>query len=114
MFIFGYPLSENTGFKTSLKERVTQYRKFIKKADIDTVQVLLPVPLPGTELRNRLEKQNRIYPLSDVGWEYYDGNFPLFEPDEPISPEEVQLSARIIMGRFYQLKYMFLVVLNIF
>jgi len=114
MFIFGYPLTETTGFKISLKERVKQYRKFIKKADIDTVQVLLPVPLPGTELRKRLEKQGRIYPLSDVGWEYYDGNFPLFEPDESLEPERLHSAAKKIMGRFYQFKYMFLVALNIF
>jgi radical SAM superfamily enzyme YgiQ (UPF0313 family) len=114
MFIFGYPLAEKTGFIMSIKERVRHYRDFIRKAKIDTVQVLLPVPLPGTELRQRLENQNRIYPLSDVGWEYYDGNFPLFVPDESLTSEELQVAAKKIMGRFYQFKYMFLVVLNIF
>jgi radical SAM superfamily enzyme YgiQ (UPF0313 family) len=114
MFIFGYPLKEVVNFGMSLKERVNRYRDFIKKAKIDTVQVLLPVPLPGTELRHRLQKQNRIYPLENIGWEYYDGNFPLFEPDEPMSSEQINLAAKRIMGRFYQLKYMFLVAVNIF
>ena len=113
MFIFCYPLRENANLKMPVKERVSRYRNFIKKAKIDTVQVLLAVPLPGTELRHRLEKQNRIYPLQDIGWEYYDGNFPLFEPDEPLTSEEIHDSAKRIMGRFYQLKYMFLVVVNI-
>ena len=113
MFIFGYPLAENVDFKMSIKEREHRYRNFIRKAKIDTVQVLLAVPLPGTELRQRLENQNRIYPLDDVGWEYYDGNFPLFVPDEPLTSEELQIAAKKIMGRFYQFKYMFLVVLNI-
>ncbi|MCK4850735.1 MAG: hypothetical protein KAT11_05250, partial [Phycisphaerae bacterium] len=67
-----------------------------------------------TELRHRLEKQNRIYPLQDIGWEYYDGSFPLFEPDEPLTAEEVHSSAKRIMGKFYQFKYLFLVALNIF
>jgi radical SAM superfamily enzyme YgiQ (UPF0313 family) len=113
MFILGYPLKEAADFKMSVRERVSRYRDFIRKAKIDTVQVLLPVPLPGTELRRRLEKQNRIYQLGDVGWEYYDGNFPLFEPDEPMSSEEIQDSAKRIMGMFYQIKYMFLLAANI-
>ena len=113
MFIFGYPLKESANLEMSLKQRVRVYRKFIKQAKIDTVQILLPVPLPGTELRHRLEKQDRVYPRQDIGWEYYDGNFPLFEPDEPLSAKELHGAAQKIMGRFYQFKYIFLVALNI-
>ncbi|MFC1514498.1 B12-binding domain-containing radical SAM protein [Candidatus Omnitrophota bacterium] len=114
MFIFGYPLKAGASFKLSAKERVKRFRIFIKKAQIDTVQVLLPVPLPGTELRRRLALENRIYATQDVGWEYYDGNFPLFEPDDPLTAEELQRSSRRIMGKFYQFKYMFLIGLQIF
>ncbi len=113
MFIFGYPLRETT-INLSAKERVKRFRKFIKKAKIDTVQVLLPVPLPGTELRERLRQQNRIYPLKDIGWEYYDGNFPLFEPDFPLTAQDLQDSIRKIMGKFYQLKYFFMMAYHIF
>ena len=114
MFIFGYPLKEGSHFKMSAKERAKRFRQFIRKAKIDTIQVLLAVPLSGTELRHRLAMQNRIYPLQDVGWEYYDGNFPLFEPDEPMTAEEMQDSIRKIMGKFYQLKSMFMLGLHIF
>ncbi|RLC35383.1 MAG: hypothetical protein DRZ76_00175 [Candidatus Nealsonbacteria bacterium] len=114
MFIFGYPLKEGADFKMPAKERVRRFRQFIKKAKIDTIQVLLAGPLPGTELRRRLIKQNRVYPIEDIGWEYYDGNFPLFEPDQPMSAEEMQNSVRRIMGKFYQFKYMFLIGFNIF
>ena len=114
MFIFGYPMEGKVNFKMPVSERVKRYRKFIRKSKIDTVQVLLPVPLPGTRLRLRLQKQNRIYRNQDVGWEYYDGNFPLFEPDEPMGAEEMQRSVKKIMGKFYQFKYMFLVALSIF
>jgi len=124
MFIFGYPLkdvnpvrkefSNGVNFRMSASMRVKHFRNFIKKSKIDTIQVLLPGPLPGTELRRRLQRQNRIYPTQDVGWEYYDGNFPLFEPDEPMSAEEMQASIRKIMGKFYQFKYMFMIGLNIF
>ncbi len=114
MFIFGYPLKAGQNFEMPAGERAKHYKCFIRKAKIDTVQVLLPVPLPGTELRRRLQEQNRIYPLADIGWEYYDGNFPIFEPDEPMTAKQIQHCAKKIMGRFYQFKYMFFVALNIF
>lgn len=107
MFIFGYPLKEGASLNISLEDRVRTYREFIKRAKIDTVQTLLPVPLPGTELRRRLESRDRIYPLSRIGWEFYDGCFPVFQPDEPISAQELQAAAFRIMGRFYRFKYMF-------
>jgi radical SAM superfamily enzyme YgiQ (UPF0313 family) len=113
MFIFGYPITDNVEFKMSVNERADCYREFIRKAKIDTVQILLPVPIPGTELRERLKKQNRIYRLEDIGWEYYDGSFPLFEPDEPLSSERMQQSGRRIMGRFYQFGYIFMVPVSI-
>jgi len=113
MFIFGYPLAAGVQFRMSAKERIQYFRKFIKKAKIDTVQVLLPVPLPGTELTRRLRQQNRIFPETTLGWEYYDGNFPLFVPDDPMTPEEMQASIIQIMGRFYRFRHMFKVGLQI-
>jgi radical SAM superfamily enzyme YgiQ (UPF0313 family) len=113
MFIFGYPLAEPTSFHLSARERVGRFRRFIRQGRIDTVQVLLPVPLPGTALRRRLDEQNRIYALQDVGWEYYDGNFPLFEPDEPMTAPEIQLASRQIMRRVYRFRHVLYVVGNI-
>ncbi|OIP37244.1 hypothetical protein AUJ95_08410 [Candidatus Desantisbacteria bacterium CG2_30_40_21] len=113
MFIFGYPVPEGVNFKMSTNERVKRFRTFIKKAKIDTIQVLLTTPLPETELTKRLVAQGRVYPLEEIGWEYYDGNFPLFTPDEPMSSEEMQLGARKIMGKFYRFRNMFMVGLTI-
>lgn len=113
MFIFGYPMKEGEDFRMTAWERVKRTKNFIRKSKLDTIQVLLPVPLPGTELRHRLQSQNRVYPKQYVGWEYYDGNFPLFKPDEPMTAEEMQASIRKIMGKFYQFKYMFMIGLNI-
>ena len=113
MFIFGYPLPEGLSVSLSTRERVRRFRSFIKKARLDTIQVLLPVPLPGTELTERLAAQNRIFPRDCVGWEFYDGNFPLFEPDEPMSPEEMQGAVRRIMGRFYRFRSMFAIARNV-
>ncbi len=113
MFIFGYPLPEGVEFHMTAKDRVRAFRKFIKKARIDTIQVLLPVPVPGTELTQRLRQQNRIFSKEYIGWQYYDGNFPLFVPDAPLTPENMQASNQKIMGRFYRFRYMFHVGLDI-
>jgi len=113
MFIFGYPLPEGIHMSLSTAKRIERFRSFIKKTRLDTIQVLLPVPLPGTELTDRLAARNRIFPREIVGWEYYDGNFPLFSPDEPLTPEEMQLAIRKIMGRFYRFRSMFSIGLNV-
>ncbi len=113
MFIFGYPLPAQARLSITTKERVRRFREFIRKARIDTVQVLLPVPLPGTELTRRLAAQNRILPTDCVGWEYYDGNFPLFQPDEPLTPEDMQTAIKTVMGRFYRFRHVFMIVVSI-
>jgi len=113
MFIFGYPLESAEGFSMTAKERVKRYQTFIRKARLDTIQILLPVPLPGTQLSERLKRQNRIYDISDVGREYYDGNFPVFEPDAPLTAEEMQAAQRKIMASFYQFGYFFKIGLNV-
>jgi len=116
MFIFGYPSLEKPQGKDEIpmKERIKAFREFIRKARLDTIQILLPVPLPGTELRKRLLDSDRVYDNSVVGWEYYDGNFPLFEPDPPFSPVQLQSASQKITGGFYRFKNIFWIILNIF
>ncbi len=112
MFIFGYPMRPGVEFQMTGAERVKLFRTFFHKARVDTVQVLLPVPLPGTALRARLEEEDRVLPNSEIGWEYYDGNFPLIVPDPPMTPEEMHKSAISLMGGFYRLRRMYGVVLQ--
>ncbi len=113
MFIFGYPSKEGEKFYMTAQERMKRFKAFIKKAKLDTIQVLLPIPMPGTRLRERLQEQGRVYPLQDVGWEYYDGNFPLLEPDAPLTAQENQKAIKKIMGMIYQFKNILLAILNI-
>ena len=113
MFIFGYPAPEGRPFRMSAQDRVRHFRRFIRKARLDTVQVLLPIPMPGTELTDRLEKAHRIYPTDSVGLEYYDGNFPLFQPDDPMTPENMQASVQRIMRGFYGPRHLLAVAASI-
>jgi radical SAM superfamily enzyme YgiQ (UPF0313 family) len=112
MFIFGYPMRPGVEFNMSAKERIKRFRKFFRKARLDTVQVLLPVPLPGTALRARLEKQTRVLPESEIGWEYYDGNFPIIVPDPPMTPETIHKSIVSLMKGFYRFRHLFGVTLH--
>ena len=113
MFIFGYPAAAGRPFHMSADDRVRHFRRFIKAARLDTVQVVLPVPLPGAEMTRRLRADGRVYSTDYVGLEYYDGNFPLFQPDEPLTAENMQAATRKIMGHFYRARHLFAVGIDI-
>ncbi len=112
MFIFGYPSDKITELKTDVRERIKIYKSFIKKSRIDTIQILNPIPLPGTLLRKRLEEKKRIYPLDKVGWEYYDGNFPVIIPDQN-NEKDIQYAPIHIMSSFYRFNNVFKIILSI-
>lgn len=113
MFIFAYPLPEGCDLHMNVDERIARFRRFINKARLDTIQVLLPVPLPGTEMTERLKADRRVFPIERIGWEYYDGNFPLFLPDAPLTPEQMQMAIRRITGRFYRLRNFLYIARNV-
>lgn len=98
MFIFGYPNKETSTL--SVPEMVKRYKRFIRKARISSIQVLHPVPLVGTELRERLEREGRIFPLSVASWSRYDGSFACFQPDN-MTIAELQETPIQLMKWFY-------------
>jgi radical SAM superfamily enzyme YgiQ (UPF0313 family) len=103
MFIFSYPskLGTGIGHNLTLVERANRYIGFVKRARIDTLQVLKAVPVPGSDLAKRLKEEGRIYPLEEVGWDKYDGNFLTYQPDPGDNAIEVQEQATRIMRAFY-------------
>jgi len=113
MFIFGYPAQEGQPFKMDAEERAERFLDFIEQARLDTVQVLLPVPLPGTEMTRGPKAQHRVSSTRTIGLEFYAGNFPLFEPDEPLTAESMQNAVRTIMARFYRPSRVFAIALHI-
>lgn len=99
MFIAGYPLKEKN-ISISAKEIIKRFGKFIRKAAPDTVQILLPFPIVGTDMRRRLEEEGRIFPLELVPWSKYDGSYPCFKPDNLTLREFQEIPVKL-MSRFY-------------
>jgi radical SAM superfamily enzyme YgiQ (UPF0313 family) len=104
MFIFGYPAKKNAQESTffTIKQRAECFKKFFKKSGIDTIQLLNAVPLPGSELRARLESEGRLLPLSKVGWDKYDGLFLCYNPrPDGLEPNDLQIMPKMLMRNKY-------------
>jgi len=99
MFMVGYPLKEKKNL-VGVKKTVRCFKEFIRKASLDTVQILLPGPIVGSDLRKRLEEEKRVFPLELVPWRKYDGNYLCFKPDN-MSLRELQQIPMKLMSRFY-------------
>ncbi len=99
MFIFGYPLREKV-VPISAKERMKRLKKFIRQCRLDSVQVLRPIPIVGADLRSRMEREGKLFPLELVPWSKYDGNYICFRPDD-MTLEELQELPTKIMQWFY-------------
>jgi len=73
--------------------------KFAIKQKIDTIQMMILTPLPGTRVYGELAKQRRIF---SQDWNLYDGQHIVFSP-KLLSPRELQLSIAKAYARFYSL-----------
>lgn len=98
MFIFGYPSEQRS--EITVSEMTRRFKGFIRGAKISSIQVLHPMPLVGTDLRARLEKEGRIFPRDLVPWSKYDGNYACFMP-ENMSLKEFQDTPIKLMKWFY-------------
>lgn len=71
--------------------------KFARELKIDSVQLLILTPIPGTEVYDQLENEGRIF---DHNWANYDGHNVVFEP-KLMSSYELQLETFRAMDKFY-------------
>jgi radical SAM superfamily enzyme YgiQ (UPF0313 family) len=60
--------------------------RFAKKTGVDSVQFMILTPLPGTQLFEQLQAEERIF---DYDWERYSGFHPVFYPRN-MSPARLQ------------------------
>lgn len=104
MFIFGYPAGRQAreACCITIKQWAQSFKTFVEKARIDTIQLLNAVPLPGSELRSRLEREGRVLPLSMVGWDRYDGLFLCYDPrPDGFDPDDLQNTPKLLMKKKY-------------
>ena len=99
MFIFGYPLKEKV-IVIGAEERMKRLKKFIRQCRLDTIQILRPIPIVGADLRLRMEREGKLFPLEIVPWSKYDGNYICYRPDN-MTLQELQELPTKIMRWFY-------------
>lgn len=74
--------------------------KFAIRQKIDTLQMMILTPLPGTKVYERLKAQQRIF---SYDWSLYDGQHVVFRP-KLLSARQLQLGIVGAYMRFYSLR----------
>ncbi|MEK7193891.1 MAG: radical SAM protein [Patescibacteria group bacterium] len=86
------------GFDSDTIKTIRQTVKFVKKEEIDLIQIAILTPLPGTATYSELKAENRLLP--GIGWDKYDGHYVVFRP-ENILADRLQIEAMKASARFY-------------
>jgi radical SAM superfamily enzyme YgiQ (UPF0313 family) len=81
-------------------ENIHTTTQFAIDNEIDTVQFMIQTPLPGTELYDKLDEENR---LLHKDWDYYNGMFVVFEPKN-MSAARLTAETHKAYRRFYSLR----------
>jgi radical SAM superfamily enzyme YgiQ (UPF0313 family) len=71
--------------------------KFAIRHKIDTMQMMILTPFPGTRVQQDLERQGRVF---NRDWDLYDGQHAVFKP-KLLSAKELQLSTIKAYEKFY-------------
>ncbi|MFH1413700.1 MAG: radical SAM protein [Candidatus Omnitrophota bacterium] len=95
MFVLG---SDDDSEKT-----VWETLRFALKQKIDTIQMSILTPFPGTKVHEDLEKEKRIFSRD---WNLYDGQHIVFNP-KLLSAKQLQLNVLKAYARFYSLSKSF-------
>ncbi|MDD5659268.1 MAG: radical SAM protein [Actinomycetota bacterium] len=93
MFVLG---AENDDID-SIKKTMS----FIIENKIDTVQIMMLIPFPGTEIYDEYKKQGRLIFDGAKNWYLYDGHHVVFQPNL-IAPWDLQAKVSIdVMSSIY-------------
>lgn len=85
------------GFDTDEIKTIRQTAKFAIKERIDSIQIMMLTPLPGTETYEQLKQEGRLLP--EIGWEKYDAHHVVFR--SRIFPDRLQIETMRAMAKFY-------------
>jgi radical SAM superfamily enzyme YgiQ (UPF0313 family) len=83
--------------------------KFAIKQKIDTIQMMILTPFPGTKVHEELDNQKRIFSRD---WSLYDGQHVVFKP-KLLSAKQLQLNVFNAYARFYSLSRSFSLLLKL-
>ncbi len=92
MFMFGADGDDAGTFDRTVR--------FALEQDLDTVQLLILTPAPGTDFFRQLDAEGRIFSRD---WSLYDGQHVVFEPAH-MTPLQLQMGAIRANRRFYSLR----------
>jgi len=83
--------------------------RFAVKNKIDTLQMSILTPFPGTKVQQELERQNRIF---NRDWSLYDGQHIVFTP-KLLSARSLQVNVVRAYIRFYSISNSFILLLKL-
>lgn len=83
--------------------------RFAIKQKIDTIQMMILTPFPGTKVHATLETQKRIFTKD---WSLYDGQHIVFKPNL-LSAKELQSNVLMAYTKFYSLSRSFLLLFKL-
>jgi len=87
------------GAEDDSKKTVWETFKFAVKQKVDTIQMTVLTPFPGTKVYEDLEKEKRIFTKD---WSLYDGQHIVFNP-KLISAKELQINILKAYTKYYSL-----------
>ena len=85
------------GGEDDTKHTVWETFKFAIKQKIDTIQMSILTPFPGTKVYDELKEQKRIFTKD---WSLYDGQHIVFNP-KLLSAHELQINVIRAYTKFY-------------
>ncbi|HTZ11267.1 MAG TPA: radical SAM protein [Candidatus Margulisiibacteriota bacterium] len=97
------------GGEDDSKETVWETLRFAIKQKIDTIQMMVLTPFPGTKVHDELASQKRIF---NTDWSLYDGQHVVFKPNL-LSAKQLQLNVVRAYARFYSLSQSLLQLLRL-
>lgn len=87
------------GGENDSKNSVWETLRFALKEKIDTIQMMILTPFPGTKVYEDLQAQQRIFTKD---WSLYDGQHIVFKP-HLLSARELQVNVIKAYAKFYSL-----------
>lgn len=87
------------GGEDDSKNSIWETLRFALKEKIDTIQMMILTPFPGTKVYDDLQAQKRIFTRD---WSLYDGQHIVFHPNL-LSAKELQSNVIKAYGKFYSL-----------